>query len=188
MYLQTEAEFRQAITNFEKQYAECWIPSPEAMEALKYFKENQYKAAIDALTNFNVINEMLAIEMKEREKLQEQFLEITQREMRLKNYLADRDQQIQSIQEALNSKNEDIQQAVQQQAETGSSVDDKIRDESQKTIEELKAKYIQDMAKMQEELEEARKNKEDYLKEVGVAIVTTILNLVTQYLDHEERS
>jgi len=43
------------------------------MEALKYFKENQYKAAIDALTNFNVVNEKLAIEMKEREKLQEQY-------------------------------------------------------------------------------------------------------------------
>ena len=69
IYIQTEAEFRQAITNFAKY---C-IPSPEAMEALKYFKENQYKAAIDALTNFNVVNEKLAIEMKEREKLQEQY-------------------------------------------------------------------------------------------------------------------
>jgi len=73
-------------------------------------------------------------------------------------------------------------QTIWKQAETQSSVDYRVSDESQTTIEELKVKYGENAR-----IEEAKKNKnrEEYLQEVvGVAIVTTILRLaLTQYLD-----
>jgi hypothetical protein len=147
------------------------------MEVLKYFKENRYKPAIDILTNFNVINRKLAYEMKEREKVHEQFLELSQREMKLKFSLMERDRQIQSIQETVDAKSEEIQQTAQKQAGTDSIID-RVKQENEKVVKALKAKYKKDMVKLREEVQEATHNKDKYLLEISAVLVSTLIGVL----------
>ncbi|CAG8618850.1 9363_t:CDS:2, partial [Paraglomus brasilianum] len=151
----TEGEFREALSNFEQQLRQICIESPEAIEALKYYKENYYKSAIDTLTNLNVFNDKLADEMKERQKLHEQYLDLAKKEMELNNKLEERDQQMQTIRETLDAKSAEIQRAIEQQHVAEVNME-RLKAENQRVINDVRIKHAEDMARLQSQLHAAR--------------------------------